>query len=321
MTASEPGQEHPEELLHRARAGLPLSARERRLRLEHLRACDVCRLLEETRVSLLDEAARAQGDHSGKSIAELVAATMASYQAPEARRPPSQPIGPRGRGRARHPARMAALAALVVCAGAGVALAAHWIAETRTAERAHEAASARVAAHLAHPSDRAAGGLAATSSVQVATEAAPAAPGTSPAPAGGAAALFARATEARRAGQVDDARRFYDRLWQEFPGTVEAQTGRVAYARWLLDRHEAQPAAGAFADYLRSSPRGTLAAEASVGLAEALELSGDRPRARRAWQEVLDNPAAGAFADHAKARLRSLDAPARQLTTDGVRPR
>jgi len=135
-----------------------------------------------------------------------------------------------------------------------------------------------------------------------------------------ARALFARATEARRAGHVDEAHRAYDRLWREFPATEEAQTGRVAYGRWLLDRGQAGPAAIAFADYLRSYPQGTLAVEAGVGRAEALELLGDRPSARRAWQAVLRDPAAGAFASYVRARLRALDAPAQQTGRERRRP-
>ena len=302
MTPSE-REEHPEELLHRARVGLPLSARERSLRIEHLRGCDVCRLLEETRSDLLEEAARPAG---GKSITDLVAATMASYEATEAPRPPSS-RGPR-RGYARHPARTVVLAAVAVCAVTGVALAARWIVEARTAGRAG-VTPARVAAHAPRTGVRRASAPHVAAEAAATTEQLPPMPAPEDAAAGdaSAAALFARATEARRAGRADDARRAYEHLWRAYPTTLEARTGRVAYGRWLLDRHEPAPAAVAFGDYLRSDPHGTLSAEARVGLSEALELLGDRARARRAWQDVLDDPAAGTSADHAKARLRSLD--------------
>jgi len=305
---------HPEDLLHRARAGQFLSPRERLQRKEHLRTCDVCRLLEETRAELLDEAARPP---SGKSITELVAATMAAFQAPSAQGPPAPPTG--RRGSARHPARMAAVAAAVVCAVTGVALAARWIVEARTAPRAPDQVSSDQATpprRVGHPTGPLAAAAAPSDGDASGTQPAPAGATGAPAaasPGGGAAALFARATAARRAGRVDEARRAYQQLGRDFPATIEAQTGQVAYGRWLLDRDEAQPAAVVFDDYLRANPRGTLAAEAAVGRAEALERLGDRPGARRAWEDVLVNPAAGAFGRHARARLRALEGRARDV--------
>jgi len=294
VTAVDQPGEHPEEILHRARAGLPLSARERLIRLEHLRACDVCRLLEETRADLLDEASRPA---DGKSITELVAAAMASFPAP--------PPVPR-RTRARHPARMADVALVAVFVLAGAALAARWIVEKRASEQARVSGAVAVRAGRAGAEHAPRANGAPTLGAADDGPALPARPAT--AADNGAAELFARATAARRAGDVNEARRTYDRLWQDFPETLEAQTGRVAYGRWLLDRGEARAARGAFADYLRRAPRGTLAAEARVGLAEALDLLGDRVRARQAWQDVLANPADIAFPGRATTRLRALDA-------------
>jgi TolA-binding protein len=307
-----PTEDHPEDILHRARVGSPLSARERAIRAQHLRSCDVCRLLEQARLELLDEAARP----GGESITALVAATMASFQVAPAPVPAATPAETGRRRRAPLPARLALPAAAVVCLVAGAALAARWIVEARTAPRARAEASpsaapsGRVALHYptaspaARPVDPAPG-------VPDAWEA-PAPPevsaASSAAASGGPAALFARATEARRAGRIDEARRTYERLWRDFPGTAEAQTGRVAYARWLLDRHQPQPAAVAFGDYLRTNPHGTLTAEAAVGLAEAFEALDDWREARRAWEQVLVEPGARAFARHARARLRALEA-------------
>jgi len=303
--AGEHAEEHPDDILHRARVGLPLSARERMLRLEHLRACDVCRLLEETRVDLLDEAERP--DRAGTSIAELIAATMATFEPTGAPQPGFRSRRLTGTGRARHATRTAAAVAAVLCAVAGAALAARWIVETRAARHVTPATPSRVTARGAGEQLHRPRGAPPTEVEPEGEQRAPPTQG----PQGGAGELFARATEARRAGLVDDARRAYDRLWRQFPATEEAQAGRVAYGRWLLDLGQAGPAAAAFADYLQGHPRGTLAVEARVGLAEAMELLGDGPGARRAWQAVLDDPAAGALASHAKARLRSLDAGAR----------
>lgn len=314
--------EHPDELLHRARVGLPLTPRERLITRDHLRTCDVCRLLEETRADLLDEAARPS---DGKSITALVAATMASFQAPAAPVPAAPPSPARRSGRGRHAARLPAFAAGAVCLVAGVALAARWMVESPPATRAQEELSSHTAARerraVVRPVPAPADAPAPPVQPDVAPPAAPALAVPAPpgaASSGGAAMLFARATEARRAGRVDEARVAYDRLWRDFPETVEARTGQVAYGRWLLDRHEARPAAAAFDDYLRGNPDGTLAAEAAVGLAEARESLGDREQARRAWEQVLANPAASAFTRHARARLRALEARA-GLTTDGAR--
>lgn len=311
--------DHPEDILHRARLGLPLSAQERLIRREHLRSCDVCRLLEETRIDLLDEAARPP---AGTSISALVAATMTSFEAPSARRAADPTPLTRSKPGTRRPARAAAFAAAGICLLAGVALAARWIVEGRTTSRVQELSSpvAALAKHVGlDPAGARATPPAAPGQPNTPGEAAPLLEG----PAGpsasrsdDAATLFARATAARRAGRTDEAGRAYASLWRDFPETVEGRTGQVAYARWLLDRHEAAPAALAFADYLRRNPHGTLAAEARVGLAEALELGGDRPGARRAWQGVLDDPAARAFARHARGRLRALDTGARD-TVEG----
>jgi TolA-binding protein len=316
-------EEHPEDILHRARQGLPLSAQERLIKREHLLRCDVCRLLEETRKELLDEAARPP---AGTSISALVAATMTSFEAPSARPTAAATPPTRSKVRPRHPARMAAFAAAAICLLTGVALAARWLVEARTTSRVQQEPASSVTVpsmHVGlHPADGRGAQPAAHGEPGPAAQGAPLvedAPGRRASLADDAATLFSRATAARRAGRVDEARRAYASLWRDFPDTVEARTGQVAYARWLLDRHQATPAAQAFADYLRSNPHGTLAAEARVGLAEALELGGDRAGARRAWQGVLDDPAARAFARHARGRLRALDTPARD-GADGLRP-
>jgi len=292
-------EDHFEELLHRERAELPLSPQERLVRLEHLRRCSACRFLEDARGDLFDEVARPV---NGKSISELVTATMASFEpasrpAPMAPQPsPARLATPRRRAHARLPALTAAL----VCAVAGVALAAHWIGGTRR----EEAPLPSPRSQPATPAPRGHGGQ--PNGPAFSQSGAPPPQAKLPS-AEGPAALFARATEARQAGRVDEARLAYDRLWQDFPGSLEAQTSLVARGRWLLDRNEAQAAATAFADYLRAAPGGPLAAEASVGLAESLEQARDWPRARQAWQDVLANPAAGLQSAQARARLRALE--------------
>jgi len=208
--------------------------------------------------------------------------------------------------------------AAVVCLVAGVALAARWIARAHTTTPPREQAAAvassrRVALHPA--TARAGAGPGEPAREPPAAPEVPASPATSAASGagglGGAATLFARATEARRAGRVAEASQAYERLRREFPATVEAETGLVAYARWLLDRGQYQPAAAAFGDSLRAHPQGTLAAEASVGLAESFEALHEWPQARQAWGQVLVQPSAQAFARHARARLRALEAAAR----------
>jgi hypothetical protein len=47
--------EHLDDIFHRARAGLPLSLDEQRLRRAHLRLCVACRFLEDARAELLRE--------------------------------------------------------------------------------------------------------------------------------------------------------------------------------------------------------------------------------------------------------------------------
>lgn len=124
--------------------------------------------------------------------------------------------------------------------------------------------------------------------------------------------LFRDANAARRAGDVPKATELYRALEAHHPGAAETSAARVSLGRMLLDR--GGDPAGALAEfdgYLKGTPRdGTLAEEARVGRALALQRLGRAADERRAWQDLLEQHPASLYADRARARLTALgDAP------------
>ena len=116
-----------------------------------------------------------------------------------------------------------------------------------------------------------------------------------------AAALFARASEARRRGDRETAIRLYERLCERYPESVEAADARVSLGKLKLDEHAAAEALRHFENY----PAGTLSAEALWGRAEALkQLSSPEERAtlERIVREFPDSPYAAAARKRLEAR-------------------
>ncbi len=124
------------------------------------------------------------------------------------------------------------------------------------------------------------------------------------APALDAAALLAAATEARRTGDLPRATQLYGELQRRFSGSREANVSRIALGRVLLDEL-ARPAdaLAQFDGYLRSQRSGTLAEEARVGRATALDRLGRDADAERAWRELLELHPASPHAERARRRL------------------
>jgi len=123
----------------------------------------------------------------------------------------------------------------------------------------------------------------------------------------GPAELFARANDARRAGETTRAVSLYEQLQSEFPDSREASTSRVALGRLLLDRTgEPGRARALFDRYLERDPTGPLAEEARVGRALAFMRLGDRDAERAAWREVLERHPGSVHAERARQRLGAL---------------
>jgi hypothetical protein len=128
--------EHLDDIFHRARAGLPLSLDEQRVRRAHLRLCVACRFLEDARAELLREELAPRP----LDVGALVATVMTPSPRPTSDGGPSRiwssfPVGPPRRlalagARGAPPLTRKALAvaaALVFGAATGAAVAAHFM--------------------------------------------------------------------------------------------------------------------------------------------------------------------------------------------------
>lgn len=122
---------------------------------------------------------------------------------------------------------------------------------------------------------------------------------------------FREANAARRAGDVDRAVTLYRELLAAHPASAEADASRVSLGRLLLERRsDARGALAQFDAYLKNGARDrTLAEEARVGKAGALERLGLGDEERRAWQDLLENHPDSLSAPRARARLASLSSP------------
>jgi TolA-binding protein len=132
-----------------------------------------------------------------------------------------------------------------------------------------------------------------------------------PHPPASAARLFADVGQARRVGWLTEADRAYAELVARFPGSREERAAGVLLGQLTLERGEPADALARFDRYLATDPNGTLAEEARLGRALALEQLGQRDDARRAWQELLDRHPGSVHAERARARLDSLQSGAR----------
>ncbi len=115
-------------------------------------------------------------------------------------------------------------------------------------------------------------------------------------------ALFRRANEARREGRVAAAARLYRQVIQAEPRSERGLTSRVNLGRlWMRSRP--RRALAQFDAYLRLQPRGSLAEEALVGRARALENLGRTREERRAWEQLLRRFPQSLHAGRARQRL------------------
>lgn len=124
-----------------------------------------------------------------------------------------------------------------------------------------------------------------------------------------AAQLFRDANTERHAGNIVRAVELYRELQKRHPEAAESRASRVSVGRLLLDR-QGDPA-GALAEfdvYLATAQGGggTLAEEARVGRALALERLGRPEEERRAWEAFLARHPEGLYATHARERLAAL---------------
>jgi TolA-binding protein len=118
--------------------------------------------------------------------------------------------------------------------------------------------------------------------------------------------VFADANRARRAGDYDVALRRYAQLHRQFPGTRQEMTARVIVGDLSLTSGATRDALTSFDSYLAASPEGTLAEEARVGRALALQKLGRRGEERDAWKQLLRRHPDSVQVTRARDRLTEL---------------
>lgn len=117
-------------------------------------------------------------------------------------------------------------------------------------------------------------------------------------------ALLRAANQARRARSFAAADRLYSDLQARFPDSRAARTSRVPHGRVLLDTlGRPADALNCFSAYLAADPHGTLAEEALVGRAQALEHMGSEAQVRDAWRSLFERFPESVHAPAARTRL------------------
>jgi TolA-binding protein len=120
-----------------------------------------------------------------------------------------------------------------------------------------------------------------------------------------AEALLGKALSARKDGQRDRARAYYDEIAARFAGTAEAAIATVACARMELDAGRAEEALVLFDRYL-AGPDHTLEEEALAGKARACEHLQRSDAEEQAWRRLLDRFPRSVHAQRAEQRLSEI---------------
>ena len=113
--------------------------------------------------------------------------------------------------------------------------------------------------------------------------------------------LFARANQARRKGDIEDAISLYERLGQEYPRSIEAQDAKILRGNLLLSQRLPRAALRQFEDY----HSGALSLEALWGRAQALRKL-ESPDELAVLVELLRDYPASPYAEVARKRLHEL---------------
>jgi TolA-binding protein len=119
--------------------------------------------------------------------------------------------------------------------------------------------------------------------------------------------LLKSINEARRRNDTAQALQLYRRLQREYPGSPEEATSTYTLGRALYESGEDTAGALAmFNRYLAESSNGTLAEEARLGRAQALQRLGRSSEERQAWLDLLSAHPRSVHAERARRRLEQL---------------
>jgi outer membrane protein assembly factor BamD (BamD/ComL family) len=113
--------------------------------------------------------------------------------------------------------------------------------------------------------------------------------------------LFARANQARRKGDIEDAISLYERLGRAYPNSVEAEDAKVLRGNLLLSQRSPRAALRQFEDY----HSGALSLEALWGRAQALRKL-ESPDEQAILRELVRTYPGSPYAEAAEKRLREL---------------
>ncbi|HET7543813.1 MAG TPA: hypothetical protein VFK05_28270 [Polyangiaceae bacterium] len=113
--------------------------------------------------------------------------------------------------------------------------------------------------------------------------------------------LFARANQARRDGDIEQAITLYERLEQTYPNSVEAEDAKILRGNLLLMQRSPRAALREFEGYRL----GALSLEAVWGRAQALRKL-ESPEERAVLLELVRDYPHSPYAEAAKKRLREL---------------
>jgi TolA-binding protein len=273
---------HPEDLFDREREGA-LSAEEREQLESHLASCAACRLERAARADFEDEL-------SADDVPGLLdrAIDGALERAPS------------GTSRAR-PRRTLWL----------VAAAAAFVAAAAVAAWSERSSDTRAPASVPSPPTSVAEAPPKSPTTAAAEPELPVSPLPAPEPSSQAdaeehtptaAALFARANQARRNHEDAEAIRLYRALQARYPDSREARASRAMLGQLLLDKKDPGEALGEFDSYLGDGG-GTVTEEALAGRAQALQKLGRVAEERAAWQELLKKFPSSVHAARARERL------------------
>jgi TolA-binding protein len=131
-------------------------------------------------------------------------------------------------------------------------------------------------------------------------------PAVPPVNAVNAAALFAQAGAARRAGDLREAAELYRSLRRRFPGSSEARLSAFSLGDLLLDVEAPSSALDAFDAYLTEAPSGSLREEALFGRARCLRALGRRQAEEATWERLVREFPRSAYEPLARRRVAEL---------------
>jgi len=299
---------HPEDLLDRVRRGQATASERERVNA-HLASCEACRFEQAVLVESMRDASPQPGDAARARTIEQAALTALAARGVLAA---SASASRRRKRYAGAWIAAAVVSSIATAAAAAVIARPAWLAELIPKLSAQEAPEpAKLKPVRRAPPSKSVPVVAQPPGLpEVEHEQTPEPEperARSKKPTVSAAELFAAANEARREHKITEAVRLYRELQRTRPSSAEASVAHVALGRLLLDRTgDARGALQQFDRYLAERGPLSLAEEAMVGRALALDRLGRAREERAAWQALLATFPGSVNAERARTRIEAL---------------